>query len=442
VHRGKKNETLFILAVLATVILVGRSNVASTTPTPVSSPTVTPVPIPTTTPSPYQIPDPDAKAKREHKRVVIAETDAGKSDGVDTGSGDQVVLIVKKDRNGREKDVKIVAKTDEVDERLDQIARQKFDDGKLDDSADIDKLRNDNRKQYEKLADKVSKDDDDDIADAGKDAIGKVDDAKQKESADPIAAIRKKATADNEAGILVCAAGVVGRPVSGEGDLSAGELDRVQEQCLDEDDQEGFPQDRGDDGDRDLPPDVVIECIIGVLGEVPAGSISEADKDLLYEVCRTDDDGSEDGQKGDRNDQSGKSIALKIAFCESNLSDPHCEGFDPLFNPDDLNIDSSSAWAGGGKGDFTEGEPISPPTVTLEELCKIKPEDAKCGRPGGSDSNDDKSAFCEANPGDAKCTVNSGDTKIDSGEGSTGTNDDSDGGDQSGSTDNKGGGGK
>jgi len=308
VHRGKKNETLFILAVLATVILVGRSNVASTTPTPVSSPTVTPVPIPTTTPSPYQIPDPDAKAKREHKRVVIAETDAGKSDGVDTGSGDQVVLIVKKDRNGREKDVKIVAKTDEVDERLDQIARQKFDDGKLDDSADIDKLRNDNRKQYEKLADKVSKDDDDDIADAGKDAIGKVDDAKQKESADPIAAIRKKATADNEAGILVCAAGVVGRPVSGEGDLSAGELDRVQEQCLDEDDQEGFPQDRGDDGDRDLPPDGVIECIIGVLGEVPAGSIGQADKDLLYEVCRTDDDGSEDGQKGDRNDQSSASI--------------------------------------------------------------------------------------------------------------------------------------
>jgi len=209
-----------------------------------------------------------------------------------------------------------------------------------------------------------------------------------------------EAAADAEDEILVCVAGIVGRAISGENDLSAEELARVRDECLAEDEQEGgrgIPDEK--DG-RDLPPDDVLECIIRVPGVVPTGSISQADKDLLDKSCGTSDEGSDDGTKddggGDPSDgRSNESDARKIAFCESNRSDPHCEGFDPSFNPDDLDFDSSTPWAGGAGGgkdapsqDFTEGDPDTN-EGDLKSLCELKPEDAKCSGSGDSGGTKD-----------------------------------------------------
>lgn len=413
-----------------------------------------------------------SKAERVHRRVVVAEPDAGNTiklvgdDGsvvetaesadVETGSGDQVVLIVKKDRQGNDADVKIVARADDVDDRLNQIAQEKFDGGNADDSASVDQLRKDNRQKDELLVEKVSDHDDAEIRNAGKDAAGKIDEAKQNEAADPLVAIRKQAAADSEDAILTCASDVVGRPVAGEADLTAEELDKVTATCLEEDDRDGgggIPQDVGE---REEPPAEVLDCIIQVLGGVPDGPVSDADKKRLDAECLVGgddgDDGEDSGGKSDVVDGSGftQSDARKIEFCESNPSDPHCEGFDSHFNPDEIDFGSSTPWAGskgdGEKGDgidFTEGEPAG--DAELKKLCEANPDDAKCGGVAGSSGDGDdasggtdaeKKTFCNANPSDPKCASDddsdsdgdSSDTKDDDGDRAD-TKDD-DGGDQ------------
>ena len=89
--------------------------------------------------------------------------------------------------------------------------------------------------------------------------------------------------------------------VSGESNLSADELQKVRDKCLDEDEQGGIPDERGGD---DLPPDDVLECIVSVLGEVSTGSISEADKDLLDKSCGTPEGDSGEQSDDGANDQT------------------------------------------------------------------------------------------------------------------------------------------
>ena len=203
-----------------------------------------------------------------------------------------------------------------------------------------------------------------------------------------------------------------------------------------------------------------------MLGEVPT-SLSESDKLRLDAACRTKDEGADGGTKDDGDSQSSgdmqnESDARKIAFCVANLAHPHCEGFDPLFDPDEIDFDSSTPWAGGGGGegdtpDFTEGDPDDRDAL-LEKLCRDKPEDEKCGGtgdPGGGDDADsgkddaedsgtlkeeddsdlDKDAICALKPTDPHCTGESG--KDDGGGDSSGATDD--GGSHTGTKDDGGG---
>ncbi|MDP6823042.1 MAG: PKD domain-containing protein [Dehalococcoidia bacterium] len=441
------------------------------------------------------IPDPNAKAKREHKRAVVAAPDfgnlrnlldgdgnvlgTGDFDNIDTVSGDQVVVIVNTDRQGRETGVEIF-KAD-VGERLNGFAQDKFDEGKAAAAASIDQLRSDHRKQDEAFAEKISGHTNADISDAGKAASNKIDDAKEKEAADPLTAIRKHAAADAEEDILTCAAGVVGRPVAGEFELTLSEVKMVEEACLDEEDKEGARGIPSDFEARELPPDDVINCIIGEFGELPT-SLSETDKQRLDDACGTNKGSDDAGPPTDDltkfcaenpdlpecwdpcfddpsdlacfcfenpwaakcqpEDPVTQSNARKTAFCVANLAHPNCVGFDPLFDPDEIDFDSSTPWAGGGDGgkgdipDFTEGDPDDRDAL-LEKLCREKPEDEKCGGDGTDsgkddpedsdtleeedDSDVDRDAKCALRPTDPHCTGESG---KDDGGGSSGATDD------------------
>ncbi len=94
-------------------------------------------------------------------------------------------------------------------------------------------------------------------------------------------------------------------------------------------------------------------------------------------------------------------VTRKIALCESNPGDLHCEGFDvdALFNPDEIDFGSSTPWAGhggdGGDGDkrpgldFTEGDPKQR-DEELKKLCDANPSDSLCAGITGGDSSSTK----------------------------------------------------
>jgi len=216
-------------------------------------------------------------------------------------------------------------------------------------------------------------------------------------------------------------------------------LIKVQEVCLDDGDREdgrGIPDDKGD---REEPPNDVIKCIIGVFGEVP-NTLSEADKKRLDAVCGTGDHDATDGDKdggqtggGDKSadDQTTDPVARKIAFCEANPADPHCEEFLAIFNPDEISVDPSTPHPGGDDGgkdapspDFTEGDPIDR-DPELKKLCDADPSDSRCDGITGGDSSGAK------DDGEDRT-----DTKDDEGSGSGGTKDD--GGSSSGTKDDGG----
>ena len=337
---------------------------------------------------------PDAKAGRTHKRVVVADPDAGntlkladadgavldarKSGDIDTGSGDRVVLIVKKDRQGRDADAKIVARTDDVDDRLNKIAQAKSDEGKFDESTKVDRLKEDSRGQDKDRAGRIADHEDDAVRDAGKDAARKIEDAEGRDDDDPLIAIRRHAAADSEEAILVCAAQVVGRSVSGEGDLTAAEKARVEDACLDADERDD-QGDRGIPEERDQPPPEVLDCVIQVLGGLPDGPISNADKERVVAACapagRDDDRAADDGPGPD--DAPASDVdPRKLAYCQANPDDSRCSG--------------DSGGDGGGDEPTTDAD--------KRAYCEANPDDSRCsgdsggdggGDNGGSDQNKD-----------------------------------------------------
>jgi hypothetical protein len=132
-------------------------------------------------------------------------------------------------------------------------------------------------------------------------------------------------------------------------------------------------------------------------------------------------------------------VTRKIAFCESNPGDLHCEGFDvdALFNPDEIDFGSSTPWAGhggdGGDGDkrpgldFTEGDPKQR-DEELKKLCDANPSDSLCAGITGGDSSSTKDDGGQTDTKDDSGTKDNGDgqtgTKADGGGDSGGTTDD------------------
>ena len=239
------------------------------------------------------------KAQREHKRVLIVKSDAddtakvvdedgedlGQADAtdVDAEAGDQVVVIVRSTNGGSgRKEVKVVSTTKDVSERLDEIAQKRFDAGELTDSADVDNLRDENRAKDEERVAKIAErtDGDDGAGAVVKEAVEKAN-AKIKVDpgeADPIKAIRKETAskaASEEHTIAECASELLGRKISRKADVTPGEAERVQAECI------------GDDGGPvgDAPPPEVIECAERVLGRTLDGPISDEEKALVAGEC-------------------------------------------------------------------------------------------------------------------------------------------------------------
>lgn len=241
------------------------------------------------------------KAQREHKRVLVVKSDAdetakvvdengeelGQADASDVGAeaGDQVIVIVKANNGGTgRKEVKVVSTTKDIGERLDEIAQKRFDDGELTDSADVDKLREDQRARDEERVDKIAEKTDDDGG-AGavvKEAVAKADERIKADhaadEADPLKIVRQE-TASNAASeehtIAECASQLLGRKISRKADVTLGEAQRVQAECIGDD---GGPVD-------DTPPPEVIACAERVLGRTLDGPISDEEKAKVAGEC-------------------------------------------------------------------------------------------------------------------------------------------------------------
>lgn len=237
------------------------------------------------------------KAQREHKRVLVVKSDAddtakvvdedgedlGQADAadVDAEAGDQVVVIVKTTNGGSgRKEVKVVSTTKDVSERLDEIAQKRFDEGDLTDSADIDKLRDEHKAKDEERVEKIAEQTTDDTA--IKEAIDHADEKiktdQAEEEADPLKTIRKETAstaAADEHTIAECASELLGRKISRKADVTPGEAERVQAECIGDD---GGPVD-------DVPPPEVIECAERVLGRTLDGPISDEEKALVAGEC-------------------------------------------------------------------------------------------------------------------------------------------------------------
>ena len=199
------------------------------------------------------------KALREHKRVLVVKSDDG-----DTA--------------------KVVSTTKDVSERLDEIAQKRFDAGELTAIADVDKLRDEQRARDEERVAQITglAHGDDGAGAVIKAAVEKADEKikvdQAIDEADPLKTIRQE-TASNAASeehtIAECASELLGRKISRKADVTPGEAERVQAECIGDD---GGPVD-------DVPPPEVIECAERVLGRTLDGPISDEEKALVAGEC-------------------------------------------------------------------------------------------------------------------------------------------------------------
>ena len=340
-----------------------------------------------------------SKTSRRHERVLVAEPTAGNttkfvsddgsvSDSVikdEVGAftaGDQVVVLThRNDSNRRDEKPRVLVNTDNVKDRLGRFAQEKFDNGDTDSSGLIDRLSKVRADDARERVDKAKKHRDPAIRDAAERADRKIKAAADKDAADPVKAIRKQAIAESEDEILECVAQILGRTVSGEGDLTADEKERVVVACLADEagnaDGGRIPE-KSDDRPRDTPPPEVLACIVRILGSVPDRAISDSEKARLKAACSPGDEKESDSGKVEDRDSEREVDARKIAFCESNPADSHCTGRDT-----------------GSTGQKSDE----------------------------SGSEEAKRAFCAANPSDPRCAGDDRDnpgTRDESGSGDTG----------------------
>jgi hypothetical protein len=350
-----------------------------------------------------------SKATREHKRVLVVKSDADDTakvvdeDGEDLGqadakdvnaeAGDQVVVIVKDTgHGGGRQDVKVISTTKDVSERLDEIAQEKFDEGDLTDSADIDKLRDEQKARDEERVEKIAEKAGDDTAgNAVKDAADRADEKIQAdqaaEEADPLKTVRKETAsnaADDEHTIAECASELLGRKISREADVTPGEAQRVQEECIGDD---GGPAD-------DVPPPEVLECAERVLGRTLDGPVSDEEKALVAGECVGLGGGGGDEDRGEPPPDVLECIENVLGRpLDRNVSEDEFAKIDATCGaPED---------GGGSRGDGASGGPGGAPPAevieciervlgrtfdgqaTEEERARFEQECAGQGDPGG-----------------------------------------------------------
>ncbi len=293
-------------------------------------------------------------AVRKHGRVIVSRPDdgntvvlvSGEGDSSDSHSvikdevgqfkaGDQVVVITNRDDSYRRNEKpRVIAGNNDVKDRLEDFARKKFDDGDTDSSGLIDRLAEKRREQEQARIDKAKRHADEAVRRAAEQADEKAQRATAKNAADPVAIIRKQAVADSENAILECVSQVLGRTVTGKGDLTAEEIERTAPTCLSAIDDDGascrIPEKR-DSGQRDAPPPEILSCIARVLGSVPDRALTGAEQARLKAACSTDEDTGKDDDKSvaEKNAERRSDTAVdarKIAFCKSNPTDSHCSG--------------------------------------------------------------------------------------------------------------------
>lgn len=360
-------------------------------------------------------------AVRKHDRVLVSKPKDGdaanlvdaedgasnsvvKDEAGDLGDGDQIVVLVRRnDSNERNEKPKVIDNND-VKNRLDEYARQKFDDGDTDSTGQIDKLAEDLKKKEQERIDEAKKHADEAVRRAAELADEKAKREAEKDAADPVKAVRKQAVADSEDEILECAARILGRAVTGENDLDEDEKAKVIDACLEnEDDEARIPETR--DGDRGNIPPEVLSCIVQVMGSVPNRPLTADEEARVIAACSFDD-GDDEKSTEEKNDERNSNEAVdarKLAFCEANPTDSHCLG-------------GSGGSSGEKDGETGEDEKIA--------FCAANPTDARCaadgddkdssGTKGGETGEDEKIAFCAANPGDPRCAAG-GDDKDSSG---------------------------
>jgi hypothetical protein len=362
-------------------------------------------------------------ATRNHDRVLIAKpvdgntVNLGPSDDKAGSSvikdevgqfseGDEVVVLThRSDSNRRGEKPEVLFDTDVLNNRLEEFAQKKFDDGDTGASGLIDKLAQDRRDAAQDRVEEAKKHDDKSVRDAAEKADEKIRDAAEKAAADPVAAIRKQAVADSELEILDCASQLLGHDVTGQVGLSAEEIQKVTDDCLGgdpgEDDTDYIPEKR-EDTKGDAPPQEVVDCIVGVLGSFRQMTADE--RALIEAECSTDDD---DGEKSDRDktedrDSDSAMEARKAEFCQTYPEDSHCGG----------GADDGKGTPGTKDGESGDDE-------EKDAYCIDNPTDSRCGSDGGTkdgeeevDKGDadagsrgdvDMDAFCAVNPGDLKC---------------------------------------
>ncbi len=353
-------------------------------------------------------------ATRKHDRLIVSKPRDGDaadlvgsedgrgssvvkdSDGT-LGDGDQVVVLVRRsDSNKRNEKPKIID-NDEVKDRLETFARTKFDDGDTDSTGLIDKLAGERREREQERIDEAKKHADEAVRRAARLAEEKAKRAAEKDATDPVKAIRRRAVADSEEEIIRCASRVVGREVTGEGDLSDAEKLRVRSACLSgEDERDGDIPDRPDDERGGSAPPEVIECIVKVFGSVPNRPLTDAEEARLISACSLGDEEENDREAREKEREERNSPdavdARKRAYCAANPSDQNCSG-----NPD------------GSSGDKRDG---SGSEAEKRAYCTANPDDSRCSGGSGDkgvDSEAEKRAFCAANPSDSRCAADDGD---------------------------------
>jgi hypothetical protein len=337
-------------------------------------------------------------ASRKHERVIVSKTGDGNaavlvSGDDDSGSssvikdevgqfnsGDQVVVIKHRDdSNRRNEKPKVVVNNNDIKDRLEEFAQQKFDDGDSSGSGLIDRLEEKRRVKEQERIDEAKTNADEAVRRAAELAEEKTARAAEKAAADPATAVRKKAVAEAENEIIDCASQTVGRTIDGKDDLNDEELARVQTACLGDTGGSGSVPEERDDKQIAAPPPEILDCVAQVLGGVPDRGLTDEEIGRVKQACAPDDeDDGQDEKSADEKKQERQSDeavdARKIAFCESNPSDSHCGG------------------ASSGSSGQKDGE--SPDSKDIE-----------------SGSEEDKKIFCSANPTDERCGGDSGDSK-------------------------------
>jgi hypothetical protein len=134
---------------------------------------------------------------------------------------------------------------------------------------------------------------------------------------------------------------------------------------------------------------------------MPDRALTDDEIGRLKQACVSDDEDDQQVKKSTEQKkqerQSDEAVdARKIAFCESNPSDPHCEGESSGFSDQK---DGDPADGKDIKDRFEENKKIFCAANPADETCAGDFGDSKDGDTGGDDAD-----ICKVKPDDAQCT--------------------------------------